>query len=453
MKEDSKWEEIRSSIEKVDKQLFDALDAFYERAPVEFQSKLRAMRVRYPYGKSLLSEGVPRLPNGASFDADFIVSGSLPLGIITSGSLDVIDGSGVSASRDGKPPMSLAQLKSGDLVGIFEALDIAPEGVGQAFPDWTIYSGINSIQPLEDITTAGRYNSIKREIGISPTRNDIKRKNTFGQKIYLMRDNLSFINTWMTEIIFLNKVWFESLFESDLDEEIEIFALRARDNMRTKAWHAVTHTRNIHSSSLKYFYPSGNMKIADRRVANSAYRLFVALVDVATGRRPFFVFDCASEDLAPILSIQEGFLKKSGMNGGLLRPAFASAEHPIGYLPFHYLLPELMATPGAAANSLDAIDEGLSKIEEAADSLPAAEEDGKSVPFLRRFSKLKPCLAAKVPAERGEVKYRKFEHNGKAKSKITTAEFFSEIPGQYNPHSSKIFNYCMRFDLSNFEWN
>ncbi len=449
-----KWEDVCPLIEEADKHLYDALAAFYDKAPKSSQSKLRVKLAEYVYGDVLLSEGVPLLPNGEAFSEDFIVSPALPLGIVTSGCLEVVDGSDGQTSTKSYPPTSLAHLHKGDLVGIFEALDVSPNGGAQSMPDWTAYSGINTIHPLEDLATGGRHGKRSKHFGAGDiAHNEFKRAPMFGQQVLLYRKHLPNVFEWKTKIVFLSKGWFEELFQKDHSESVELFALRARDAMWQKAWHSVTATRNIHSASYKYFSAAGSGKKADRQAANLAYRMFVSLVDVAIGRKPFYVFDHLSSDVGPLPKLQSDFLSLDGLTGGMMRPAFASPSNMVGYLPFHYLLPELTNTRAASANAPEKIYESFSKIDEAGDKLPALDQNGESVPFLRNFPKLIERISLKRPIEGGAVKYISYSHNnGLKQHRLTEKEFFDHIPEEFNPKASSFFKHCMKLDLRDFQW-
>jgi hypothetical protein len=175
------WDKVRHALEKCSPELHDSIDKLYNDAPASKQSKLKAILASYSYGELVVSEGIPYLPNQQKFPKDFIISSSLPLGIIVKGTMDIVDSQPTNPSRNNKESASIAQLFEGDMMGIFEALDYSGVGKSYAQPEWTIYAGINSILPIVDINTDGRAKKLNRLYKADITKTNFDNKKLFGQ--------------------------------------------------------------------------------------------------------------------------------------------------------------------------------------------------------------------------------------------------------------------------------
>ena len=448
-----KWEDARVALEGADSVLHDALDGFMQHAPIHVQSKLKVIKLKYKYGDLLLSEGQPFQPDGSEFPKNFIVSDFLPFGIITKGCLDVVDGADSLTKNTQTYTRSVAQLGRGQLIGAFEMLDFMRENSNSAYPDWTILSGSNCIEPLENLTTNVKYSALKRKHGLDLPLPDFKKETLFGRKILPFRQNIKKIDDWYTEIIFFDKNWVEEIFNNNSEGFFGKFRLLASNEIKDKTWSEVTRSRNIHTASNKYFHNVEKNSKSARNKANISYRLYEVFIDITLGRRPLYIYDDTTDQAAPMRGISEDFLIAAGLRGGMMRPSFISPEVRSGFVPFSCLLPDLVAGVNATTQSLETITNCLSEICNAKGHLPPSFPNDH-LPYLRHFQRLIPHLKIKAPGEGGTVQYKGFSYNNRLNTKkIDIDDYFLAEEKAKDYKNSNFFRHCLRIDLHNFSWN
>jgi hypothetical protein len=445
---------VAASLKGIAPDFYRDLVLMHSLLPAQKQVCVKCATVQYGYGSLVMSEGVAVSSGGREFPGDLCIAGSTPFGVVTKGTLDVVDGLGEAGSADTKAPMSTAQLKPGALIGAFEGLDKLLGFEEAPLADWTIYSGVNCIEPTVKLATAGRHKTISRLFEAQITQHDMGRKKLFGQVVAAFGSEIPGISEWHSEVVYFNLDWYNAIYTQYESPELERVALRVRDWIYRSTWDAISVTRNIHSASKKYFYGTGVTKGIERRKINQAYRLFVALVDLFLGRSPIFKAQEHDDERCPSGSILSGFLLRVEKNCGLMQPSFIYGSQKVGYIPFAYLLPELLDGASGQADALKKIKEGLSIILSASQRLKEdTSRERAGVPLLRNFSQIIDCLQVRTAGESGAKNHAKLKFAATVTSDpISEESFFSDVPNIEAYKRWRHFNHCLKIDLSKCQW-
>ena len=440
-------------VRRADPVLGSLLEEIHQATERGGQYNLELSIINYPYGAKVMNEGVMLDASGKPLSEDYLVDGATSLGVVTKGTLDVVDGNPVTAGNMTAPPISLAQLGTGDLVGAFETLDRFESIDHFGAADWTIFSGINCQQPTVDLCKQTRFRRLTKTHGDAIVFNEFEKIPLLGQQVSKFIDSVPEIGKWQASLVIFNESWVELIFGKLPDPSLELSILHLRTLLFNKAWRAVTNTRNINSTSKKYLYSDQNQGAANRTRVNRAYRLFEVILDVALGRKPVFAPCPPNSETAPNKYICETFLKSAGIECRMMQPQFLSKELRVGYIPFVYLLPEFLATAKAKAESLDTLKEALSKIVMAANDLAdSAGDEMRATPHLRKFPELVGCMSVQTAGERGAKNYHRFDlNNGISALRIEEEEFFSDLPHD-DFKQWKYFSHCLKINLDGCSW-
>jgi len=440
-----------AEIKQVDAQLGELLEAV--NAAVGDALGLSHRLISYPYGSKVMHEGVMLDVLESDLPDDFLISGAAPLAIVTRGALDVIDGTQLPNGRSAAPPISIAQLYPGDLLGVFETLDFYENIDHRSAADWTIYSGINSQHPTVEIGTSTRFRKISRAHNSSIAFNDFEKIPLLGQRVRQFSGSIPDIQKWKVNLVLLNKAWTDLIFTDDSDTSLQLEIMKIRSIIHRKAWQAVTNSRNINSNSKKYIYSKQSGDNANRQRVNRAFRLFESVVDIALGRKPVFAPCPKTSDSAPNRHICEKFLAPAGISCGIMQPQFLSADLRSGFIPFVYLLPELVANANARSDSLDTLREAFSKIIDASSELAeTAGDETRAIPLLRKFPELISCISVQKSGEAGVKNFYHFDvSEGVSLRKISEAEFLGNLPHD-GFKQWKYFSHCLKIDLDLCSW-
>ena len=194
-------------------------------------------------------------------------------------------------------------------------------------------------------------------------------------------------------------------------------------------------------------------KKGDRLNTNRAYRIFESLVDVSVGRRPMFVAHGKGIEGCHINLIKLEFLRKCDIDCEIMMPTFRPNGHNVVFVPFNYILPELVAK-ATAANAYDLIRNSIEKIIQAGNLLIKQERATDSVIYLRNFKKIVPRLSFLVPAERGRKKLRKLtlDKGNVGEEIISEEDFFRGMNFDGIYKDWKFFTHCLKIDFTDFTW-
>ena len=220
--EEISWTEARKSFAKGCQKLLKIIDGI---SPSE---KLTLVRVRYPYGSTIIQNDTLHLPTASNNTVpithpdtpkkwrDLLGYRSIPTGMITKNSVEIfreIDERVFSIALSGP--------NTGMEIGIVEVFG--------STAGYTVTSGARSLYMIPRISKTFAHKKLRREFGISspPPKNLIDHWHIF-KELYA---SPAFETQWESEMIFLSKHWMEHL-----DNHNDLAWLRLKCYIQEKAW-------------------------------------------------------------------------------------------------------------------------------------------------------------------------------------------------------------------------
>lgn len=295
--EEVSWKEARPTFMKVKPDLAKLID---ERKP---NKQFTLLRARYPYGATILQDGLLHLPNKknevvpishSSIDQairDKLSYSNFPLGLITHNGMEV--------SREvDKRVVTLGFFLPGVIMGLWESLD-PPKS---HFPrqTWTVTAGARFIFTLPKIQSEIHYSRLRKIFdlpfqapkGISQQWNLFKR----------IANHPSFHHSWHQETYFFTKEWVK-------EDRKNTDWLKFHHFLLEQAWKLSEYVRNVKSQNATWDLFAAILSSQGRKPNPLHMDILKHIIDIALGDAPGIKASGNSEIAAPAKGLQSALIE------------------------------------------------------------------------------------------------------------------------------------------------
>jgi hypothetical protein len=198
------WDEVRGDVTRLNPELAKICD---EISP---DKKYSLLRIRYPYGSTIVDKGVFHLPYMGNLvpitHVDIPVRikeklsySAIPFSLVLHNNIEVF-------VESGERIIPLNFFKSGDVFGVFESMDLLANI--QSNPIWSVSAGGRSVFMLPRITDKVGHNRLRKEFGISCNEPppDLQGHWKLFKEIY---ECFSDSKDWYNEVLVFTNKWFK----------------------------------------------------------------------------------------------------------------------------------------------------------------------------------------------------------------------------------------------------
>jgi hypothetical protein len=156
------WPAAHKELQKVRKDIADALDALYWSLPEKDRLGLQVAVVEYPYGDKVVDDGYALWPDQTEIPSEYIIAERFPLGIVLENVCEVAD---LIFTSDRLEKVSQALIYPGGGIGIFELADHLTDVPKPQAPNWHITAGATCTYVLPNLTTDQNRRLIRTQLG------------------------------------------------------------------------------------------------------------------------------------------------------------------------------------------------------------------------------------------------------------------------------------------------
>lgn len=295
--EEVNWKEARTAFAKVKPELAEIID---ERKP---NKQFTLIRVRYPYGATVLQDGILHLPNSdgevvpinhPTIDKtirDKLSYSNFPLGLITKNGMEV--------SREvDKRVITLRFFLPGTIMGLWEAL----EPPKSHFPRqiWTVTAGARFIFTLPKIQAEKHYKCLKKAFDLPfEAPQEISEQWDIFKHI---ANHPNFHSPWQQEVYFFTEDWIK-------EDPKNVDWLRFHHFLFKQAWQLSEYFRNVKSQNVVWDLFSNLLASKKRKSNPSHINILKHLISMALGDTPGIRAAGKSEVAAPAKGLQAALIE------------------------------------------------------------------------------------------------------------------------------------------------
>ncbi|EKD75379.1 MAG: hypothetical protein ACD_44C00148G0004 [uncultured bacterium] len=308
------WKEIRTKILSVNHQLTKVID------DIDPGEKFPLYLASYPYGSSIVNEGVFYLPSNegeiipiddiridSKMRADFTYSGKgLPAGIVLKNTAH--ESIGLT-----KQILPVGVVSPGSIFALWRKLDAVPSF--HPIKMFTITAGARFIFMLPNISDHSLHKNLKRDFNVRqlPPKTLIEQWDIFKSITHHPLLDCD----WATELLFFSEQWFEKIKHDNAWRTLYLLMLE-------KAWQKSAYERNQMLYNLAFSGAQANRNLKPNPyLADTAKHLFMMAAGIVPG------FGVAADDsCAPVSLLQKVYVESYGIRG----------YNPTMFLPKHFSL-------------------------------------------------------------------------------------------------------------------
>lgn len=295
--EEVNWKEARTAFAKVKPELAEIID---ER---KANKQFTLIRVRYPYGATVLQDGILHLPNSdgevvpinhPTIDKsirDKLSYSNFPLGLITKNGMEV--------SREvDKRVITLRFFLPGTIMGLWESL--APPKSHFPARIWTVTAGARFIFTLPKIQAAKHYKRLKKAFDLPPDAPQELSQQWHAFKQIANHPN--FDSRWHQEIYFFTKDWM-------VEDKKNMDWIKFHHFLLEQAWDLSEYARNVKNADVIWDLFASILSSKGRKPNPLHMDILKHIVGMALGDIPGMRAAGKSELAAPVSGLQNALIE------------------------------------------------------------------------------------------------------------------------------------------------
>jgi hypothetical protein len=302
---------------------------------------LKFLHAAYPFNSCVFRNGLPLTPQEERLPDEFLGKNGLPLGLIISNRLEVIDRL-VWQGKVFETPSAI--LSPGNLIGLFEFIDYATKAT-TIRPDLTIVAGARTLAFAEiprPGSKKGKLFDLKERHQLHHDIDDYDEESqkdlTEWQLISALRALRQPMVNWKAIVLYFSSDWIDLLASDIMRAQRSDPTVSNADLLLAEGWQKLTRIRD--PSNSVYQALKGWGKSHSIRVLEAAHYLLEAGREVVEGRRPCYVPTAYCGTLGPYADFQRQILDPSGCHPSILEPRYLEPGES-GYLPLARIFPDL----------------------------------------------------------------------------------------------------------------
>jgi hypothetical protein len=300
--QEATWTEVKNEVKVVNSQLFALLET------IDPGEKLTFIKASYPFGSTILNDGIVHLPNKKGISVRFDSSDipekfqkklrytSVPLTLLLNKGCEVF-----VPLFDRIIPLNL--LEPGSVIfGLFEAAGLLSGLTSN--PPWCVTAGARSIFMLPKITDQTGHKRLKQKFQIPPVP---PRSLADHWEIFSgIANHPDYINQWHCDLLYFTDSWFD---QAKNGKKLESFYNYLFKQFTQRIWYLLNETE----MNLTWQYFAVALSKRNLRPRPHLINTLKHLIVISQGGLPAFSLGDSSQRLAPTEIIQQEYIETYGL--------------------------------------------------------------------------------------------------------------------------------------------